>query len=164
MKVMRCLLVAALVGCGDHQPAGVAPEPLLGWPVARASGLLRCTPLAPDSASQTIGPAGGVLRVGPHVFSIPPGALTSTVTITAVIHADSVNRIHFEPQGLAFTAPTLLTMSYANCDVLSSLVPKHIAYTSDALVILELVPTVDNLLTQKVTGSVVHFSDYAIAW
>ena len=38
------------------------------------------------------------------------------------------------------------------------------AYTTDALEILELLPTLDNVTTQTVTGQLSHFSDYAIAW
>lgn len=65
-RVIGVLLVAVLLGCGDRVPTSVtarAPgfeQPsLLAYP-----GLVRCTPLAPDSATQTIGPLGGVIRVG----------------------------------------------------------------------------------------------------
>ena len=55
-------------------------------------------------------------------------------------------------------------MSYANCSGLASLLPKRIAYTSDELVILALLPSVDDVVTRTVTGELEHFSDYAIAW
>ncbi len=164
MKVTRWLLLAALVGCADHAPTGPTPtSSLLGYG-GLSGALVRCAPLTPDSASALIGPEGGVIAVGPHRLAIPAGALAAPVTITAIAPADSVNRVHFEPQGLTFARPAWLTMSYANCDALAQLVPKRIAYTSDALVILELLPSVDNLLAHKVTGQLGHFSDYAIAW
>ena len=40
----------------------------------------------------------------------------------------------------------------------------HVAYTTDALGVISLVPSLDNLIAQKVTGQVSHFSNYAIAW
>src|SRR2546427_7966120 len=107
---------------------------------------------------------GGVLSVGPHQLSVPPGALDAPVTITAVAPADTVNRVRFGPEGLTFQEPASLTMSYANCDALTSLAPKQIAYTGDALAILDLLPSVDDLWTRTVTASLEHFSDYAIAW
>jgi len=55
-------------------------------------------------------------------------------------------------------------MSYANCDLLGSVVPKRIAYTSGALEILDYLPSVDDLLAQQLTGELHHFSDYAVAW
>jgi len=114
--------------------------------------------------SQTIGPLGGVLLIGPHRLSIPSGALDTSVTITAVAPADSVNRVHFTPQGLTFRVPASLTMSYANCDGFATFVPKQIAYTGDGLAILELVPSFDSFWARAVTGLLRHFSDYAIAW
>ena len=41
---------------------------------------------------------------------------------------------------------------------------KQVAYTTDALGVISLVPSLDNLIAQKVTGQVSHFSNYAIAW
>lgn len=164
MKVTRWLLLAALVGCADHAPTGLPRESsLLGFP-GTYTRLVRCAPLAPDSASALIGPEGGAIAVGSHRLVIPAGALAAPVTITAIAPADTLNRVHFEPQGLTFAQPASLTMSYANCSTLAQLVPKRIAYTSDALAILELLPSVDNLLAHQVTGRLAHFSDYAIAW
>jgi len=55
-------------------------------------------------------------------------------------------------------------MSYANCNLLGTLLPKRIAYTDDALNILSYLLSLDNLFAKKVTGKVNHFSNYAIAW
>ncbi len=63
-----------------------------------------------------------------------------------------------------FKKYTTLTMSYANCGLVNSLLPKQIVYTDDDLVILEVLKSLDLPLDQKVTGRLKHFSEYAIAW
>ncbi len=161
--VRRMLLgsaALALLSCGDSAPLAPRTSPSL----TSATGLLRCAPLPADSVTQTIGPDGGTLSVGAHRLVVPAGALVEPVSITALAPADTVNQVHFQPEGLRFLRPASLTMSYANCDALASLVPKRIAYTSDALVILEYLVSLDNLFSRTVTGQVQHFSTYAIAW
>lgn len=176
MKATRLLLSALLGGatvvvlsCGDPAPLGVgsrglAPQAELVDSLVQSAGLLTCSALPYDSATQTIGPEGGVLAVGPHWLAVPPGALDASVSITAVVPSDSVNRVRFQPEGLTFQQPASLTMSYANCNLLGSTLPKQIAHTTDALEILELLPSVDDLSAQAVTGQLSHFSEYAVAW
>ena len=176
MKVTR-LSLATLFGtatvvvlsCGEPSPVGVAPpvpprQALLGTSLLQGSGLLTCSPLAYDSVTATIGPDGGTIRVGPHALAVPAGALAVPTTITAVVPSDTVNVVRFQPEGLQFDRAVDLTLSYANCNLVGSLAPKHIVYTTDALQILEYLSTVDDLFTQTVTGELQHFSDYAIAW
>ncbi len=176
MKVTR-LSLATLFGtatvvvlsCGEPSPVGVAPpvpprQALLGTSLLEGGGLLTCSPLAYDSVTTTIGPDGGTIRVGPHALAIPAGALALPTTITAVVPSDSVNVVQFQPEGLQFSRDVALTMSYANCNLLGSLAPKYIVHTTDALQILEYLPSVDDLFTGTVTGQLQHFSDYAIAW
>jgi hypothetical protein len=167
MKARYLLLALAALSCAE--PSAPAPQgDLFGGlplpPPLLPSGLLTCTPVAADSVSQTIGPEGGTLQVGANTLAIPAGALDSAVTITAVAPSDTVNRVRFEPEGLTFLTPARLTMSYANCNTLGLSLPKQIAYTSDLLLILEYIPSLDDLSGQTVTGEVRHFSDYAIAW
>src|SRR2546425_10673968 len=74
---------------------------------------------------------------------------------------------HGEPgrapaEGLAFSRPAVLTMSYGNCKVIPQ--SKQIAYTTDSLVILQYVPSSDTPTAKLVTGRLSHFSNYAIAW
>jgi hypothetical protein len=115
---------------------------------------------------QTVGPAGGTLTVGPHRLTIPPGALSAPVLITAEAPSDTVNSVRLKPEGLTFAPgrPAQLTLSYANCSLLAQLLPGHIAYTTDLLQILSYLPAIDDLLSKTVTGSLPHFSRYAIAW
>ena len=170
-RSLRALCIAAIaltISCGESTPTGVASAPapngdLIGS-LAGDLGLLRCSPLPAASATQTVGPSGGIIRVGPHTLVIPPGALSQTVTITAVAPSGSVNAVRFTPQGLTFQTPASLTMSYANCNLVSRLLPKKIAYTTDDLRILELLPSLDLFSFDKVTAPLRHFSQYAVAW
>ncbi len=164
------LAVCALVfACGDPSPTAPttppAPDASLIGDLLRPTGLLQCSDLPPASATQTIGPAGGSITVGPHVLRIPAGALQSPTSITGtLVTGQGVNGIRFQPEGLRFQSSAYLTMSYANCTLLGNLLPKRIAYTTDLLQILEYLLSVDNLLTKQVTGRVNHFSVYVIAW
>lgn len=155
-------VTTVLVLSCERSPVDVAPSGsnirLLG------TSLLTCTPLTPDSATQAIGPDGGTIQVGPHTFTVPAGALDTTVSITAVVPADTVNRIVFEPSGLVFNQPASLTMSYANCQPSLLPLPRVIAHVDDGLNILDLLKSVGNPPSQTVTAQVPHFSDYAVAW
>jgi hypothetical protein len=173
-RVVSALLVAgslavAAWSCGDvNAPTSAAvpaaPSADLIGGVLRATGLLRCTPLAYDSTAQTIGPAGGELHAGPHVLRVPPGALAQSVRISMAAPSENVNSVRFSPEGLHFARSASLTMSYANCNLLGRLVPKRIAYTTDGLDILSYLLSLDNLFRKQVTGRLDHFSRYALAW
>lgn len=180
MKTFRLVLSAllatgslAVMSCADRSP--VAPRasetaaladltsPATG--LLKRVGLLTCTPLPTAWGVKDIGPAGGVITVGPHTLTVPPGALSHKVTIVGVAPSGDVNHVQFLPEGLTFERSASLTMSYANCSLLGSLLPKRIAYTSrDLSKILYFLPSLDDVLGKKVTGKVEHFSDYAVAW
>ena len=179
MKTVRFTLAALVLSasvfvasCSDSPTAPPAPQATAQLPqgelldgVVRLLGLVKCTPLPAATASKTIGPWGGTINVGPHRLVVPPGALNSNVTITASIPANSsVNRVTLLPHGLEFDGSAALTMSYQNCQGLGSILPKRIAYVNNLSDILYYLLSIDNLLTNKVTGKIDHFSDYAIAW
>ena len=159
------LVATATLSCGEPSLGPVAPPQanLIGS-LLQATGLLQCTPMPTATVTQTVGSAGGVIPIGPHSLQIPIGALSAPVTITATAPSDNVNRIQFLPEGLVFKRSASLTMSYRNCSLLGSLLPKRIAYTNDALNILSYVLSLDNLFAKQVTGQLNHFSNYAIAW
>jgi len=169
MKTVRLWRAALLAGgallllsCTEPSPR---PDALFGLPLPPPQvGLLNCTPLPYDSVTQTIGPEGGTLFVSAHTLVVPPGALDTAVTITAVAPSDTVRHVHFEPEGLQFQQPAYLTLNYAGCSLLGSIAPKRIAYTTDALLILEYLPSLDNFFGRTITGELHHFSEYAIAW
>jgi hypothetical protein len=159
------LLVVA--GCERAPVAPVVP-PIAADDVSDSwwllGTLLKCSPLPYDSTTAVIGADGGLLAVGPHTFTVPAGALDTATVITAVVDPDSVNQVRFSPQGLVFQQPASLTMSYANCGLFGLFIPKRIAYVTDDFRILQLIPSLDDVLHRQVTGQVSHFSQYAIAW
>jgi hypothetical protein len=128
--------------------------------------LLFCSSLPAASTTQIIGPAGGTLSVGPHTLVIPAGALSQAIAITAEAPTDSVRSVRLLPEGLTFAAgkPARLTLSYAGCSLLGTLVPKRIAYTTDLLELLQLLPSIDDLLRRQVSAPLKHFSRYAVSW
>lgn len=173
MTTTRLPLAALLVGaalailsCADPGPA--APD--LGRPSLEAGlnastdgALLKCRPMAAASATETLGPSGGDIKVGRHVLSIPGGALKQRTTITAVAPSDTVNRIEFQPEGLTFQKPVLLVMSYANCAV-DRPKPREIVYVDDDLRIVGHQPSRDDPAGKRVVGLLTHFSQYAVSW
>lgn len=170
LRALWIAVVALTISCGGSTPTGLssaaAPPPsgnLIGSLLGNL-GLLECSPLPPVSVSQTVGYAGGTIQVGPHTLVIPRGALSRSVTITADAPSGTVNVVRFTPQGLTFQVPASLTMSYANCSLVNRLLPKKIAYTTDELRILELLPSLDLFSFKKVTAPLRHFSSYAVAW
>ena len=178
MKALRSLLTVVVVGaaalaidsCGGTSPTGLPATSQARSDVVSSlldgglTGLVSCSPLPYDSVTEVVGPEGGTIRVGPHALRIPAGALSQPTTITAVVSPASVNLVQFSPQGLQFALPAQLAMSYANCSLVGRLLPKHIAYTTDDLRILELITGIDLLLDEQVEAPIRHFSHYAVAW
>jgi hypothetical protein len=124
--------------------------------------LLTCSPQSYAVASQSIGPNGGVIRVGTHTLSIPGNAVSGTVVITAEQIPGSTNSIRFSPEGLQFQKPAVLTMSYQNCALV--LLQKKIVYTDEKLKILEVLGSLDLFRSKTVSAEIDHFSRYAVAY
>lgn len=128
--------------------------------------LLACAPQPYAADTEVVGSKGGTLVIGPHRFVIPAGALSHNVTIIGEAPVDNVVSVRFQPEGLTFDPNHLprLTLDYSRCGLLYNVVPKHIAYTTDALSILDILPSVDDLLHSQVSANIKHFSRYAVAW
>lgn len=164
--------VIVLAACGGSPLTPSAPlEPYTDMPGFAAFStapkqLASCTPLPAVSRTVRIGVLGGTLHIGPHSLWVPPGALLGSTRITATITpGDSANSVHLRPEGLNFAAPGLITLSYDNCSGKTDLLPRQVVYTSDDLLqVLELLPSVDNPVEHTVTGTLRHFSRYAIAY
>jgi hypothetical protein len=130
------------------------------------TGLLACRIEPYAVTKKTIGPAGGQIQVGRHVLFIPAGALSAPTLITAEAPSDPVASVRFSPEGLHFNAgrAARLTLDYSNCPLGRLQILKRIAYTTERLSILSYLLSRDNLLLQRVSGDVEHFSRYAVAW
>ena len=173
------LATVTLTSCADDAaptapPAPqIAPDPsllgdLLGGVTGTVGGLVdqlgfvSWNVQTTHTGSAEIGPMGGVVWVGPHRLFVPPYALHEKVRITAVAPKGQYVQIQFQPEGLQFRKPTLLSMSYSECSLLSPLRLK-IVYVNDRLEILEVLPTLTSLLTRTANAPVDHFSRYMLA-
>jgi hypothetical protein len=130
------------------------------------TGLLACRVEPYAMTKKTIGPAGGRIEVGRHVLVVPAGALSAPTLITAEAPSDPVASVRFSPEGLQFNEgrPARLTLDYSNCPLGRLQILKRIAYTTERFNILTYLLSRDNLLLQRVSGDVEHFSRYAVAW
>lgn len=168
-RSLRAALVLAAflaLGCGDTSPTEVTRGAASQSLISRLSEitLLACTITDADSVTQTIGPEGGTIHVGPHQLEVPEGALTGSVSITAVAPAGPFVIVRFSPHGLSFERSVSLTMGYGDC-LLAGLLPrKQIVYLDDALSVLDLLPSADDRRSGEVTTHLKHFSSYAVAW
>ncbi len=147
-------------GLGPSQAPATPPSPSLLS--LQDLHLLTCSAQPYASTTQTVGSAGGTIAVGKHRLTIPAGALASPVRITGEQVTGRVNSVRFKPEGLKFAKPATLTLSYANCS--SLLLLKRVVYTNELLGIVELLPSLDDLRTRKVSAPIRHFSRYAVAW
>jgi hypothetical protein len=161
------VVLAAGVSCTSEESLGPSvdqPSQSLAGTLDALSNLhlLSCSTQAYAVTTETIGTAGGTIQVGTHKLVIPAGALSQSVTIKAEQVPGNFNTVRFSPEGLQFAKPALVTLSYANCSVL--MVLHRVAYVDETLRILDLIPSLDDLLSKTVTGSIQHFSRYAVAW
>jgi hypothetical protein len=164
-------LLAFVLACSESPTAPTAVSAPAENPQAgllddlfgAADELLFCPTTETLSASETIGPAGGTIAIGPHELRVPAGALSAPVTITATAPAGDHVRVEFQPHGLWFITRPSLRMSYAHCGLLTRLTGK-IVYVDDDLQIQEQVTSINDILGQQVTGRIRHFSSYALAF
>ena len=131
--------------------------------LSAVTGLVGCLPLDPVKGSKQIGSAGGTIRVGEYSLVVPSGALAKNYHITMEQVKDSVNSVRFGPEGLKFSKPARLTMSYDNC-ILKNNKPRRIVYVNEALKVLETPVSRDDQKREEVTADIDHFSRYAVAW
>ncbi|HEY7636684.1 MAG TPA: hypothetical protein VH763_14135 [Gemmatimonadales bacterium] len=158
-------VLAAAVGCsseGPTAPPTEVPEAAI-LDLFRNLHLLSCSTQPYAVTTRTVGPQGGIITVGTHHLVIPADALKSQITIRAEQVPGSTNSVRFSPEGLTFQKPATLTLSYSNCSLLLSVL-KKVVYTDERLRILELLPSLDLRFNRTVTGSIRHFSRYAVAW
>lgn len=174
------LAMVLAVGCdkGVTAPAssGAASRTLVSPTIVNV--VSRNTPLATSlSASAVIGALGGQLSIpgaGLNVV-IPAFALTSPTRITVRAVAGSQVAYEFEPHGIRFLVPLIVTQNLVGTNALNGgllpqpLVAGYFASLSDldplagTGLVSELLGTSVSLVTKTVTFQVVHFSGYLVA-
>ena len=170
---------AAASSCSDPSPVGIEP-PMLAAQKVGGGHLIACTPLAYDSVTQVIGPAGGFLVAGGHVLVVDSLALSSPVSITAVAPSQSVNLVRFRPEGLKFKPGAhgigaLVATNLDNCNVHPNQVLQVVNVTDSLSILayLQAPTSTDSAVVVKyktylgslwVGGLLHHFSNYAVAW
>ena len=125
--------------------------------------LLRCAPQDYSADAAIIGPNGGTVHAGPHELVIPKGALDHEELIVAEAPTSSLVDVSFAPQGLKFLKPAQLTLSYKGC-VRPTDADFLVAYLGQGNQILELPPSTDQKVDDKVEADIGHFSRYAIVY
>jgi hypothetical protein len=180
------LVVAAVFAAGCGENSGITSPPqapatrslltILSSPET-VQVITRKTPLpAPVSASAVFGAFGGTLTVpgtGLKVV-VPALAVLSPTRITVTAVAGSQVAYEFEPHGIHFVTPLLVTqnLSGTSADNAGLLQPVRAGYFAnlsdlDPLngtgLVSELLGTTLSLLTKSATFPVFHFSGYLIA-
>ncbi len=125
-------------------------------------GLLQCTPQLFASGSALIGPNGGEIKVGKNKFTVPKGALSKLTLITMQVPTDAVRSVRFLPEGLVFNAGAQprLKLDYKGCS--KSKTPMKVAYTTEQLKVLEVLPSATDSVNATVDAPIKHFSRYAV--
>jgi hypothetical protein len=192
---------AVIAGCADRTPSApltpAATQPsksllggLIGGVVGTVGKLLnivvtlvaRPTTLQRDVVwSFDAGPGGTVSanRTAGLSITVPPGALSQTTHITVTVKAGNVYNYQFQPEGLQFAVPVVVTQDVSNNSLIGSLlggllgsnkVVKGAYYSAPTL---QYDPTTGqatvNELEPTITGAgllsfqIKHFSGYTIA-
>jgi hypothetical protein len=125
--------------------------------------LFPCATPGFGTVTQRVGPAGGLIRIGPHALIIPRGALRRSVDITASAPASPHVRVTLEPHGLRFRERATLVLSYKHCGSLGPRRPKIVYIDEAQSSILEVLPSKHSTFKKAVSTSLRHFSGYAIA-
>jgi hypothetical protein len=112
-------------------------------------------------ATAQIGSRGGRVSVGGSTLTVPPGALQTTVAITAHALPTTSASIQLLPEGLQFAVPASLSIPYAKCE--TPLFGVGVVYVQ-ADTVTEVEPSTNHPILKFVTAQIRHFSSYAVAY
>ncbi|MFI5249967.1 MAG: hypothetical protein ACHQTF_08350 [Gemmatimonadales bacterium] len=115
------------------------------------------------TASADIGVLGGKIAFGGNTLIVPPGAVLRKTTITATAPGDGHLSAVFEPEGLHFLLPPVLTLSYRQCATPPANTAKIVYLQSLLGELLDILPTTLNLNQHSISAPIWHFSVYAVA-
>jgi hypothetical protein len=106
-------------------------------------------------------------------IAIPPGALDHNVHITVTARAGKVYDYHFEPEGLQFAVPVVLTQTLPSSAFKDGGLTLKGAYysaptlqydaTTGQATVNEIQPTVVDAWHNQISFSLRHFSEYVVA-
>src|SRR3989442_13830882 len=105
--VIALTVLTVVLAC-DRSPTAITPDPaapLLLANLSKTGGLLPCKPLGYDSATQAIGPAGGVLKISKHNLLVPPGPLAASASTTPVAPPGQRDPVRPPPGGPPLSPP-----------------------------------------------------------
>ncbi len=182
--VAAVAIALSLTGCGnsDSPIAPTQPKAAPTTAPSRSLSLLapktitplqRLTPLTSDiTVSKTIGILGGAIAIPQAGVSIivPPLALSSAKTIKVTAMAGSNVAYEFEPHGIRFTTPLVMTQDLSKTQARTgglvnalSLVGGYFPDSSQPTTVTELLSLNVSLLNQVGVMTIWHFSGYIIA-
>jgi hypothetical protein len=143
--------VAAQRGDASHARGSRTPAPI------------DCQPGAALTTSAAIGPRGGALWIGRSRLVVPPGALRTSVRITATRRGDASGTVDFQPDGLRFRKSAWLVLDAAGCQTPSD-GDASIVHLGEQGEILETIAATFDRRRGEATAPIMHFSGYAIAF
>ena len=165
-------ILALGLGCSAErttapQPAAsavVAPSEVASHSASnRPARLVACNRRLEASDTEMVGRRGGTLHFGGNSLEIPEGALDHTVRISArVVPNVDYLVVQFEPSGLTFDRPAILTLNVAGCALSQGSNPAVVYVGHDGR-ILEQIETVFSRWWHRVSAPIEHFSGYSIA-
>lgn len=115
------------------------------------------------TASADIGILGGKIAFGGNTLVVPPGAVLRKTTITATAPGDGHLSAVFQPEGLHFLLPPVVTLNYRQCATAPANSAKIVYLQSLIGELLEILPTTLNLNQHSISAPIWHFSVYAVA-
>jgi hypothetical protein len=142
---------------GDHQPGTRVPEGMTCGGATATSATVSAT-VRPSTATQTV-------QLGRNaVLTVPAGAVTSAVTITATATVgDGGITVDFQPHGYQFAKAIILSANYQGCTMRYSS-PLNVFYLNDQGGIIQTMPSNDMRSSNTIQALTDHFSRYMIAW
>lgn len=159
------LVLGAAFACAENAmptSPGDPSAPTVSFRKARDGKTVADCPLQKEAwKTVQIGPKGGTVSVPGSTLIVPAGALPRTVAITAHALPTTSASVQFLPEGLQFSVPAKLTITYAKC--VTPLFGVNVAYVQ-ADTVTEVEPSTNHPLFKYVTAEISHFSSYAVAY
>ena len=173
-SIVKTLLMAvAVTACSESggevaAPTSASPAALLWGADVRALELV--TPrLAALSGTETIGPRGGTISVGPVKLRVPEGALSRRTEITVTVPAGNFLQVDLQPHGLQFNRGVRISMDLdgtraeRNPSLARNLVGVYFEGDLDARGVTNAKETFDvNVSDDELSFRIHHFSGYCV--